>query len=77
MNCLIDKAIVNYVGKLNWFGMFQNVVLYCQTVKWHWTELAQDRATVNCLGKMHWFGMFQNVVLYCQTVKWHWTELAH
>ena len=62
---------------MDWFGMFQNVVLYCQTVKWNWTELTQDRATVNCVGKLDWFGMFQNVVLYCQTVKWNWTKLAH
>jgi len=25
---------------MDWFGMFQNVVLYCQTVKWNCTDLA-------------------------------------
>jgi len=40
LNWLIDKATVNCVGKMDWFGMFQNVVLYCQTVKWDWTVLA-------------------------------------
>ena len=62
---------------MHWFGMFQNLLLYSQTVKWDWTELAQDRATVNCVGKMHWFGMFQNLLLYSQSVKWDWNELAH
>jgi len=77
MNWLIDKATVICVRKLKWFGIFQILVLYCQTVKWDWNELAQDRATVNCVGKMHWFGMFQNLLLYSQTVKWNWNELAH
>jgi len=57
MNWLIDKATVICVGKMHWFGIFQTVVKYCQTVKWDWTELGQDRATVKCVGKMHWFGM--------------------
>jgi len=48
MNWLIDKATVICVGKMYWFGIFQILVLYFQTVKWDWTELAQDRATVNC-----------------------------
>jgi len=52
MNWLIDEATVIYVGKMHWFGIFQNLVLYCQRVKWDWTELAKDRATVNCVGKM-------------------------
>jgi len=69
MNWLIDKAILICVGKMHWFGMFQNLVLYCQTAKCDWTELAQDRSTVICVGKMHWFGMFQNLLLYSQTVK--------
>jgi len=46
MNWLIDKASVICVGKMHWFGMFQILVLYCQTVKWDLTELAKDRATV-------------------------------
>ena len=62
---------------MHWFGMFQNVLVYSQTVKWDWTEQAQDRATVKCVGKMHWFGMFQNLLLYSQTVKCDWNELAH
>jgi len=62
---------------MHWFGMFQNLVLYCQTVKWNWTELAKDRAKVQCVGKMHWFGMFQKLLLYFQTVKCDWTVLAH
>jgi len=77
MNWLIDKATVICVGKLHLFGIFQILELYFQTVKWDWSELAQDRATVNCVGKMHWFGMFQNLLLYSQTVKWDWNELAH
>jgi len=77
MNWLIDKAIVNCVGKMQWFGVFQIMVLYCQTVKWDWTELAQDRETVNCVGKMHSFGKFHDLLLYFQTVKWDWKELAH
>jgi len=77
MNWLIDMATVICVGKMHWFGMFQILVLNCQTVKWNWTELAQDRAKVQCVGKMQWFGMFQNLLLYSQTVKWDWTVLAH
>jgi len=77
MNWLIDNATVFCVGKMHWFGMFQILVLYCQTVNCDWTELAQDRAKVQCVGKMHWFGMFQELLLYSQTVKWNWTELAH
>jgi len=57
MNWLIDKATVICVGKLHWFGIFQILVMNCQTVNWDWTELAQDRATVKCVGKMHSFGM--------------------
>ena len=63
MNCLIDKATVICVGKMHWFGIFQILVLNCQTVKLDWNELDQDRATVNCVGKMQWFGMFQNLLL--------------
>jgi len=55
MNWLIDNATVICVGKMHLFGIFQILVLYCQTVKWDWNELAQDRATVNCVGKVHWF----------------------
>jgi len=77
MNWLIDNATVICVGKMQWFGIFQIQVLYCQKVKWDWTELAQDRASINCVGKMHWIGMFQNLLLYSQTVKWEWNELAH
>ena len=62
---------------MHWLGIFQILVLYCQTVKCEWTELAQDSATVKCVGKMHWFGMFQNLLLYSQTVKWYWNEMAH
>ena len=69
MNWLIDKATVIFVCKTHWFGIFQILVLYSQTVKWDWTELAHDRATMNCVGKMHWFGMFQNLLLYSRTVK--------
>jgi len=69
MNWLIDKATVICVGKLHWFGIFQILVLNCQTVKWDWTELAQDRATVKSVGKIHWFGMFQNLLLYSKRVK--------
>jgi len=61
---------------MHWFEIFQNLVLYCQTVKCYWTELAQDRATVKCVGKMQWFWMFQKLLLYTQTVKWDWNELA-
>ena len=57
MNWLIDKATVIYVGKMHWFGIIQILVFNFQTVKWVWTELAQDRTTVNCVGQMHWFGM--------------------
>jgi len=77
MNWLIDMATVICVGKMHWFGMFQNLVLYCQVAKWDWTEKAQARATVNCVVKMQCFGMFQNLLLYSQTVKWDWNELAH
>jgi len=77
MNWLIDKTTVIFVGKMHWFGFFQILVLYCQTVKWDCTELAQDRATVKCVGKMQLFEMFQNLLLYSQTVKWDWNELAH
>jgi len=69
MNWLIDMATVICVGNIRWFGMFQNLVLICQTAKWDWNELAQARATVNCVGKMHWFGMLKNLLLYSQTVK--------
>jgi len=69
MNWLIDKATVIFVCKIHWFGIFQILVLHSQTVKWDWTELAQDRATMKCVGKMHWFGMFQNLLLYSRTVK--------
>jgi len=77
MNWIIDKATVMCVGKMHWFGLFQILVLYCQTTKWDWNELAQARATINSVGKMHWFGMFRNLLLYSQTVKWVWNELAH
>jgi len=77
MNWLIDKATVICVGKMHWFGIFQIVVLYCQTVKWDWNELAQYRATVKNVGKMHWFGMFHKLLLYSQTLKWDWNELAY
>jgi len=77
MNWLIDKSTVISVGKMNWFVIFQILVMYCQTVKFDWSELAQDRATVNCVGKMQWFRMFQNLLLYSQTVKCDWNELAH
>jgi len=77
MNWLNDKATIIFVGKMHWFEMFQNLVLYCHTANWDWNELARARATVNCVCKMHWFGMFQNLVLYSQTVKWDWNELAH
>jgi len=73
MNWLIDKATVICVGKMHWFGIFQILVLYCQTGKCDWTDLAQDRATVKCVVKMHWFGMSQNLLLYSQTVKWDWS----
>jgi len=62
---------------MHWFGIFQILVLYCQTVICDWTELAKDSATVKCVGMMHWFGMFQNLLLYSQTVKWDLNELAH
>ena len=62
---------------MHWFGMFQNLLLYSQTVKWDWTELAKDRATVNYVGKKHFFVMFQNLLLFCETVKSDWNELAH
>jgi len=64
MNWLIDKASLIFVCKMHWFGIFQILVLYIQTVKWDCTELTQDRATVNCVGKMDWFGMFQKLLLY-------------
>jgi len=62
---------------MHWFGMFQNLLLYCQTIKWDCNELAQDRATVKFVSKMHWFGMFHNLLLYSQTVKWDSNEMAH
>ena len=77
MNWLIDKTTVICVGKTHKFGIFQILVMYCQTVKCDWTELAQDSATENCVGKMHWFEMFQNLLLYFQTGKSDWNELAH
>jgi len=77
MNWLIDKATVICVGKMHWFEIFLILVLYCQTVKWNWTELAQDRATEKSVGKMHWFGMIQNLLKYSQKVKCNWNELAH
>jgi len=40
MNWLIDKATVICVGKMYCFGIFQILVLYFQTVKWDWNELA-------------------------------------
>ena len=61
---------------MRWFGVFQYLLLYSQTVKWDWIELVQDRATIKCVGKMHWFGIFQNVLVYSQTVKCDWTEQA-
>ena len=60
MNWIIDKATVNCVWMMDWFGIFQVLVLYSKTVKWDWSELAQGWATVKCVGKIHWFGMFQN-----------------
>ena len=77
MNWLIEKATVICVGKMHWFGMFQNVLVCSQTVKCDWKELAQDRATVKCVGKMYLFGMFQKLLLYSQTEKWDCTKLAH
>jgi len=77
MNWLIDKATVICVGKMHWFGIFQILLLYCQTVESDWTELGQDRATVKCVGKMYLFGMFQKLLLYSQTEKWDCTKLAH
>jgi len=56
MNWLIDKATVFCVGKMHWFGNFQILVLYCQTVKWDWTELFQVRDTGKCVGKTQCFG---------------------
>ena len=61
---------------MNSFVMFQKLLLYSRTVKWDWTELAQDRATVKSVGEMQYFGMFQNPFLYSQKVKLDWTELA-
>jgi len=52
MNWLIDKATVICVGNMHWFGIFRILVLYCQTVKWDWTDLAQYSATVKCVCKM-------------------------
>jgi len=63
MNWLIDKATGICVGKMHWFGMFQNLLLFFQTAKWDCNELAQARATVNFVGKKHWIGMFQTC--YC------------
>jgi len=54
---------------MHWFGIIQILVLHCETVKWDWTELAQDRATVNCVGKMQCLGMFKILLLYSQRVK--------
>ena len=62
MKWLIDKATVIGVGKMHCFGTFQNLVLYCQTAKCDWTELAQDRATVKCVGQMHCFGVVPETV---------------
>jgi len=77
MNRLIDKATVICVGKMHWFGMIHNLVLYCRTAKWDWNEQAQARAPEICVGKMHWFGMFQNLLLYSQTIKLDFNEMAH
>jgi len=77
MNWLIDKATVICVSKMHWFGVFQILVFYCQTVKCDWTKVAHDSATVKCVGKMQCFGMFQKLLLYSQTVKRDWNELAH
>ena len=77
MNWLIDKATGICVRKMHWFGIFHNLVLHCEKLKWDWNELPQARATVICVGKMHWFGIFQNPLLYSQTVKWDLNELAH
>jgi len=63
MNWLIDKATVICVGNMNWFGMFQILVLYCQTVKWDWTEQAQDRAKVQCVGKMTVWDVPESVIV--------------
>jgi len=54
---------------MRWFGVFQYLLLYSQTVKWDWTELAQARVTVICVDKIHWYGMFQNLLLYSQKGK--------
>jgi len=77
MNWLIDMETVICVDKMHWFGIFQILVLYCQTVKCDWTDLAQDRATGKFADKMQCFGMFQNLLLYSQTLKWDWNELVH
>jgi len=60
MNWLIDKATVICVGNMHWFGIFRILVLYCQTVKWDWTELAQYSATVMCVCKMNVLGCSRN-----------------
>ena len=46
-------STVNCLGKMDWFGMFQNVVRYCQTVKWDWTELT---VLSDCEMGMDWTG---------------------
>ena len=51
MTWLIDKATGICVGMMNWFGMFHNLVFYCENAKCDWNELAQARATVICVGK--------------------------
>jgi len=77
MNWLIDKGTIIFVGKMHWFGIFKNLVFYCNTANWDWNELAQARAAVNCVFKMHWFGMFHNLLLFSHSVKWDWNELAY
>jgi len=39
------------VGKMHWFGMFQNQLLYSQMVKWDWNELAHLQGNCNLCGQ--------------------------
>jgi len=55
-----DRATVICVGKMYWFGMFQNLLLYSQTVKWDWNELAHCQSNYNLCVEVALVWVFPN-----------------
>jgi len=50
---------------MHWFGMFQNLLLYSQTVKWDWKELAHGQGLCTLCGQdaLIWDFPYPGIVL--------------